>query len=42
MYYKEISQLEEKLKSENLKYYIIGSSYGLGGWVLAKNMIIED
>lgn len=42
MYYKEISQLEEKLKSENLKYYIIGSSYGLGGWVLAKKMIIED
>lgn len=42
MYYKEISQLEEKLKSENLKYYIIGSSYGLGGWVLAKNMIIDD
>ncbi|WP_413497280.1 hypothetical protein [Carnobacterium maltaromaticum] len=42
MHYKEISQLEAKVKAGNLKYYIIASSYGLRGWVLAKNLILKN
>lgn len=41
MHYKEISQLDAKLNKDNLKYYIIASSYGFRGWVLAKNLTIE-
>lgn len=35
--YDYIEQLTEKLQKEQYCYYVISSSYGLGGWILAKN-----
>lgn len=41
IYYKEIEDLIKILESERYVYYIISSSYGLSGWVLAKNVEIK-
>ncbi|MDQ0090334.1 hypothetical protein J2T12_003748 [Paenibacillus anaericanus] len=41
MYYKTINELEEKLMIEQYKYFVISSSYGLSGWVLAKKYEIN-
>lgn len=41
MIYKTESEFHEKLKNENISYFIIFSSYGLNGWILAENMDIE-
>lgn len=37
MDYDTIEELEERLLEQQYVYYIISSSYGLYGWVLAKN-----
>lgn len=37
MDYDTIKELTENLLKEQFSYYVISSSYGLGGWVLAKN-----
>ncbi|MNC02091.1 hypothetical protein D3C81_793250 [compost metagenome] len=37
MEYNTFEELEKKLMSEQYGYYVILSSYGLNGWVLAKN-----
>ncbi|MFC5452331.1 hypothetical protein [Paenibacillus aestuarii] len=39
-YYKTISELREKLIKEQYKYYVIYSSYGFNGWVIAKDIQI--
>lgn len=39
-YYKNTIELKELLFKEQYKYYVIFSSYGLNGWVLAKQMKI--
>lgn len=36
MQYDTIEELKEKLIEEQYAYYVISSSYGLNGWVLAK------
>lgn len=40
--YKDIQELNVFLKEEQFKYIIIYSSFGLNGWVLAKNIMIQD
>lgn len=35
--YDTIEQLSEELQKEQYYYYVISSSYGLNGWILAKN-----
>ncbi|WP_252250315.1 hypothetical protein [Clostridium sp. ZBS13] len=35
--YNTIEELTEKLLKDKYCYYVISSSYGLSGWVLAKN-----
>jgi hypothetical protein len=41
--YSTLEELMEKLESEGYSYFIINSSYGLNGWVLAKETkVIED
>lgn len=42
MYYKTIEELKENLLNEEYLYYIINSSYGLSGWVLAKKCDVID
>ncbi|MTI49248.1 MAG: hypothetical protein FH761_15555 [Firmicutes bacterium] len=37
MNYDTIEELREKLVREEYSYYVISSSYGLNGWILAKN-----
>ncbi|MCT4542102.1 MAG: hypothetical protein N4A63_01025 [Vallitalea sp.] len=37
MYYNTIEELEERLFKDQYSYYVISSSYGLSGWVIAKN-----
>lgn len=39
--YNQIEDLAEKLKYDNYYYYIISSTYGLSGWVVAKEMEIR-
>lgn len=34
--FKDLKELEEKLRNEKYCYYLISTSYGLNGWVLAK------
>ncbi|MCO6017946.1 MULTISPECIES: hypothetical protein [Carnobacterium] len=41
MSYKKIDELSDKLKLENFSYFILSPSYGLGGWVVAKNLSIQ-
>ncbi|MDK8179599.1 hypothetical protein [Paenibacillus sp. UMB4589-SE434] len=41
MDYTTIDELEGKLIQEQYKYFIISSSYGLSGWVLAKKYEIN-
>jgi len=36
-----VKELIDQMKSYNLKYYMIGSSFGLNGWVLAEKMTID-
>ncbi|MFS0673508.1 hypothetical protein [Ornithinibacillus sp. 179-J 7C1 HS] len=36
--YNDVKELEHKLEEEHYSYYIILASYGLNGWVLAKNV----
>ncbi|CAM5218806.1 putative protein OS=Ureibacillus acetophenoni OX=614649 GN=SAMN05877842_12015 PE=4 SV=1 [Ureibacillus acetophenoni] len=36
--YKDLKELEEKLRKENYFYYLISAFYGLNGWVLAKKV----
>jgi len=40
MYFDNLEHLKEKLKANQYKYYVIESSIGLCGWVLARNMEI--
>lgn len=40
MNYESIDELKELLIKEQYKCYIISSSYGFNGWVLAKEMSI--
>ncbi len=37
MCYDTIEELEERLFKEQYSYYVISSSYGLSGWIIAKN-----
>lgn len=39
--YKEIDELFSILVRENYAYYMIYSSYGLSGWILAKNVELK-
>jgi len=39
--YNDIEELERKLSQEHFKYIVIYSSYGLNGWVLAKDYKID-
>ncbi|MGG3510130.1 hypothetical protein ABES58_32260 [Paenibacillus lautus] len=39
-YYNTLGELREKLIREQYEYYVISSSLGFNGWVLAKNMRI--
>ena len=39
--YEDEQELIENLKQNNQNYFIINSSYGLGGWVLAEEMKIS-
>lgn len=41
MDYSTINELEEKLMREQYEYFVISSSYGLNGWVLAKKYEIK-
>jgi len=41
IYYKEIDDLNALLVNERYVYYIIYSSYGLSGWILAKKVEIK-
>ncbi|WP_025692070.1 hypothetical protein [Paenibacillus zanthoxyli] len=36
MYYEKIEDLLEHLQNEKYNYYVISASYGLNGWVIAK------
>ncbi|MEQ7053049.1 hypothetical protein ABN764_20630 [Paenibacillaceae sp. P-4] len=36
MYYEKIEDLLEYLQNEKYNYYVISASYGLNGWVIAK------
>ncbi|MDK8182633.1 hypothetical protein QP775_17445 [Paenibacillus sp. UMB4589-SE434] len=36
MYYEKIEDLFEYLQNEKYNYYVISASYGLNGWVIAK------
>ncbi len=36
MHYEKIEDLLEHLQNEKYKYYIISASYGLNGWIVAK------
>lgn len=36
MHYEKIEDLLEHLQNEKYKYYVISASYGLNGWVIAK------
>ena len=40
IYYDNLEELINKLRKRKYSYYIISSSYGLSGWVLAKNFNI--
>jgi len=37
-----LEELSNKLHREKYRYYIISSSYGLNGWILAKHISICD
>ena len=37
-----MEQLQQKLEDSGCRYYIIASSYGLSGWVLAREYSIEE
>lgn len=39
--YNSINELLEKLKFNKYNYYVISSSFGLSGWVLAKTIATE-
>jgi len=41
MDYHSLNELEEKLLKEQYRYFVISSSYGLSGWVLAKEYEIK-
>ncbi|MCZ8520836.1 MULTISPECIES: hypothetical protein [Paenibacillus] len=41
MYYDNMNDLSSFLKKENYLYYVIQSSYGLNGWVVAKLLEIR-
>ncbi|MCU6711560.1 hypothetical protein M6D81_22955 [Paenibacillus sp. J5C_2022] len=40
-YYESLDELRELLIKDEYKYYVIGSSYGFNGWVLAKKIEIK-
>lgn len=42
IFYKNINELEKFLTVNNYIYFEITSSYGLNGWILAKNIIFID
>ncbi|WP_207952400.1 hypothetical protein [Paenibacillus turpanensis] len=41
MMYEDAAQLEQNLKQSQYKYIVILSSYGLNGWILAKDWEIQ-
>ncbi|GIP18156.1 hypothetical protein J40TS1_37980 [Paenibacillus montaniterrae] len=41
MIYEDAVQLEQNLKQSQYKYIVIMSSYGLNGWILAKEWLSE-
>ncbi|WP_175537607.1 hypothetical protein, partial [Mycobacterium tuberculosis] len=40
-YYKDINELQKLLVNEGYVYYIISSSFGLNGWILAKKIKVN-
>ena len=42
IYYETMPELKQTLLKNQYKYFIIYSSYGLNGWVLAKNKLIMN
>ena len=40
-YLDSISELEEFLKNNDYKVYFLSASFGLNGWILAKDMTIQ-
>lgn len=42
MYYDTTEELTNKLLQEQYSYYVISSSYGLSGWILAKSYQIGN
>ena len=35
----QVEELSKKLRQDNYHYFVINSSYGLNGYVIAKNLI---
>ena len=40
--YQTIEELEDKIKEEQVNYYVLFSSYGLNGWILAKDITVKN
>ncbi|MPQ23044.1 hypothetical protein EH150_10870 [Carnobacterium divergens] len=40
--YDTVEELLNELKSKNYNYYIVSSSYGLNGWILAQNLNVQN
>ena len=40
--YNSKAELLEKLKADNIKAYVIHSSFGLSGWIWAKDMVKKN
>lgn len=40
--YQTIEELKIKITEEGVNYYVLFSSYGLTGWILAKDLAIEN
>ncbi|WP_430883309.1 hypothetical protein [Fusibacter sp. JL216-2] len=41
MNFNNLDELRDRLIEEEMKYFVISSSYGLNGWVVSKTMNIE-
>lgn len=39
--YRTLEELETKVKEKQINYYVLFSSYGMNGWILAKNKLIK-
>ena len=40
--YSSVEELEEMLQESDSRYYVLYSSYGMNGWVLAERVEIID